>query len=634
MRKQINFVNRKNLRCLYRKVHFSWLLGSGLAFGDWGMSLSAAEIPQMDTQRDFSANKIEQLNDFDLGSRKFYIQPNILSQLPNLPNPVPPKPEEEEIPLPRPVPETPLEVTPPSESETEPFSDISGTVTVGEFDFLGNTAFSDQELQEAVADFTGEPITFSQLLQVEEIIRNKYTEGCRASDEELPCYINSGAVIAAEQVIDPENATITVNVMEGELENIEIRGARGLNESYIRSRLRGGISQPLERNELLERLQLLQLDPLISNISAELSPGSRPNKSTLQINLVEADPFFVELFTDNGRAPSVGSWRRGASISENNLLGFGDRLFFQYANTEGSDAFDLAYAAPLNASNTTFNIAGGITDTEVIEEPFDQANIEGDSFNVEIGLRQPILRTPTKELALGISATLQESSTEAMGESIALSPGADENGETRISALRFNQEYTNRNLQQVFALRSQFSIGLDAFDSTVNDDFEAEPDSRFFAWRGQGQYVRRLSRDTLLVFRSDLQLATTTLVPLEQFSVGGLQSVRGYRQDALLTDNGFFTSAEVRLPLLRAESVEGVLQITPFVDLGVGFNNDPDNNPNPEEQVLVGLGAGLQWQMRNVSARIDYGIPLVDVDSDGDTLQEDGIYFSLNISPF
>ncbi len=65
----------------------------------------------------------------------------------------------------------------------------------------------------------------------------------------------------------------------------------------------------------------------------------------------------------------------------------------------------------------------------------------------------------------------------------------------------------------MFAVRSQFNLGIGAFDATVNAD--PLPDSRFFAWRGQGQYVRRLDQNSLLVLRSDLQLAATNLVPLE-----------------------------------------------------------------------------------------------------------------------
>nr|WP_256498713.1 BamA/TamA family outer membrane protein [Chroococcidiopsis sp. CCNUC1] len=168
------------------------------------------------------------------------------------------------------------------------------------------------------------------------------------------------------------------------------------------------------------------------------------------------------------------------------------------------------------------------------------------------------------------------------------------------------------------------------FDATINSD---PPDSRFFSWRGQGQYVRQLAPDMLFVLRSDLQFASETLVPLEQIGIGGFQSVRGYRQDQLLTDNGLFTSAEVRFPVLRAKDIEGVLQVVPFVDFGLGWNGS--DNPDPDPNSLVGVGLGLQWQMGDrLNARLDYGIPLTDVDSRNRTWQENGWYFSVNYSPF
>ena len=109
--------------------------------------------------------------------------------------------------------------------------------------------------------------------------------------------------------------------------------------------------------------------------------------------------------------------------------------------------------------------------------------------------------------------------------------------------------------------------------------------------------------------------------------------MRGYRQDALLTDNGFFTSAEVRFPVYRTATRESSLSISPFIDLGVGWNDDSDNNP--EDNTLLGLGLGLQWQTgEKFSARIDYGIPLLDVEDTDNTLQENGVYFSINYSPF
>jgi hemolysin activation/secretion protein len=52
-------------------------------------------------------------------------------------------------------------------------------------------------------------------------------------------------------------------------------------------------------------------------------------------------------------------------------------------------------------------------------------------------------------------------------------------------------------------------------------------------------------------------------------------------------------------------------------------------------EITLGLGLGLQWQMGDkLNARFDYGIPLTDVQDSDNTLQEDGVYFSVNYSPF
>jgi hemolysin activation/secretion protein len=182
----------------------------------------------------------------------------------------------------------------------------------------------------------------------------------------------------------------------------------------------------------------------------------------------------------------------------------------------------------------------------------------------------------------------------------------------------------------VIALRSQFSLGLDAFDATVN---ESSPDSRFVAWRGQGQWVRQLAPDTLVLVRSDLQFADRPLVALEQFSLGGIDSVRGYRQDTLLTDNGLLFSAEARLPILRVRRIDSLLQLTPFVDVGTAWNRS--GRPDPDPGTLAGIGLGLRWQTRDrLTARLEWGIPLVSIESSKRSWQENGVYFSIVFNPF
>jgi len=208
------------------------------------------------------------------------------------------------------------------------------------------------------------------------------------------------------------------------------------------------------------------------------------------------------------------------------------------------------------------------------------------------------------------------------------------NGETKISAIRFFQDWTKRTRKDVLALRSQLSAGVDIFDATVN---EGAPDGEFVSWRGQVQWLRQLksSSNINLLVRSDVQLSTDDLVPLERFSLGGVESVRGYRQDALLGDSGIFTSAEVRIPFYRWSNGQSNLSAIPFVDFGTTWSNSDEIDDGQEEDTVVSLGAGLQLNLSDLlRARLDYGIPLVEVSDSNDTLQENGIYFSFEYFPF
>ncbi|MFM7406776.1 MAG: ShlB/FhaC/HecB family hemolysin secretion/activation protein [Cuspidothrix sp.] len=337
------------------------------------------------------------------------------------------------------------------------------------------------------------------------------------------------------------------------------------------------------------------------------------------------------IFTDNDISSSVGNFRRGIKINEGNLLGIGDGLELSYTNSDGSNAFDASYTLPVNATNGTVELRGGITNTNVIEKPFNRLDITGESHTYQLTYRQPIVSKPNQELALGLTFSRQESQTSLLNEGFPLSPGANNQGETSVSSWRFFQEYVQRSPRQVLALRSQFSLGTDIFGATVNNN---APDSRFFFWRGQGQYVRLLAPETLLILRSDLQVSSDPLLSLEQMGIGGFKSVRGYRQDILLTDNGVIASAELRFPIVRFPQINSVLQIAPFIDFGLGWN-DSKVNANVQSNSLLGTGLGLIWQMSDrLNARLDYSIPLIDVKSNNQTLQDQGVYFTFNYSLF
>ena len=437
--------------------------------------------------------------------------------------------------------------------------------------------------------------------------------------------------------MDPEEAVVNIQVIEGGVDEIVVTGTKRLEPSYVSRRLKRAASAPLNQNKLLEALQLLQLDPLIETISADLSAGTRPESGILTVDVQEAKSFEAEFFADNYRSPSVGTFRRGVTLSQGNVSGEGDRLSVSYANTNGSNALDLNFEYPVNAQNGTVAVGVGGSLTEIIELPDTIPDFTGNNLYIDLTYRQPIIRKPSQELALGITASHQTSQTLFDGEGLANFPeGANENGRTRVSALRFFQDWTKRNPRDVIALRSQFNLGLDVLGATSNADrtdsldTTNRPDGRFFSWTGQAQYVRRLARDTLLIGRTNLQFSPENLLSEEEFSLGGYRTVRGFRQNLLQTDNGFSASVEARIPIFRAKSVDGLLQVAPFFDVGVAWNTVEGDTPDPN--TLAGVGVGLQWQMwqDRLTARFDWGIPLVDIEGEKRSLQEQGLYFSIS----
>ena len=534
---------------------------------------------------------------------------------------IPPKSSTQTNQLNTPLLPSPEELLNPSRPQNSENSDpilpkgVPGTITVERFEVEGSTVFSAEKLAEVLKPFTKRPLSFAELIQVRSAITKLYIDNG---------YSTSGALIPPQTMND---GVVKIKVVEGGLESINVTGVKRLNSSYVRRRIARASKKPVNVPRLLESLKVLQLDPLVKNLSAELVAGSRPGRNRLDVKVTEGDTFGTQFTLDNGRSPSVGSFRRRAQLNQGNLLGWGDALSIGYTNTSGSNAIDLSYAVPVNARNGTVSFAYSNTSSNVIEDPFNELDIISNSRYYELTFRQPLVETPTRKFSLGLTASRSESKTSLLDTPFPLSAGADEDGRTRISALRFFQEWTQRDTSHVFALRSQFNLGIGALNASINSD---APDSRFFSWRGQGQWIRLLAPDTMLVVRGDVQLSDGSLVPTEQFSLGGLGSVRGYRQDFLLADNGALFSTELRFPILKESKT--LLQVVPFVDLGTTWNS---GSPTPENNTLASVGLGLQLVQGNLfTIRLDWGIPLIGVDSDKRTLQENGLYLSITSQPF
>jgi len=505
----------------------------------------------------------------------------------------------------------------PSGAENDSVLASKVTNKIQQIKVLGNTVFSKLKLEAIIQPFIGRQLRFEELLAIRTAITDLYTQNG---------YTTSGAFLPPQDI---SGGIITIQVVEGEIEHVEIHGLKRLKAEYVRSRINLAAKKPINLRRLEKALQLLQIDPLFTSVQAELKSGTTPGRSILSLTLKEAPAVKWDFTLENKDSPSIGSILGSTSLSYQNILGLGDRFLATIGYTAGSNNYDLSYSIPVTVQDgtVTFHYMDG--NSRIIEQPFSPLDILGNTETFSIGFRQPLVHTNNNEFALSLTADRRESQTFLLNNiPFSFSIGPD-NGKSKVTVLRFSQDWISRNPYRILSARSQFSWGLDALDATVNN---TGVDGRFFSWLGQLQWVQSLGKDIVGVVRIASQLTPDSLLPLEQFSIGGVDTLRGYRQNQFVADNGFTASAEMRFPLINQPHGFGTMQISPFVDVGKVWNN---NTIQVDDQVFASAGLGLRWQYtKKFSGRLDWGIPLTPIKKEGDSLQDNGIYFSLNYQLF
>ena len=213
-----------------------------------------------------------------------------------------------------------------------------GSIVLKHFDVVGNRTLPDSEIDALLKPYLFRPISFAELFTIQQKITQLFI---------ARGYLTSGAYIPPQTITD---RTVKIQIIEGRIEDIKIYGLKHLRPEYVRSRIKMETEPPLNRDKLLNALQLLQLNPRIDSISAELSPGIDPGESLLEIEIEEANAFNAELTFNNYQAVSVGSQSRELILSDDNVLGFGDRFAVNYINTPSSNSLaGLSYTFPLSA---------------------------------------------------------------------------------------------------------------------------------------------------------------------------------------------------------------------------------------------------------------------------------------------
>ena len=515
-----------------------------------------------------------------------------------------------EVPSPATAPAKPPPAAPDAGQRLLPGANIR------EIRLQGNRAIDDAELRKIADAYRGRWVSVLELHELRQKLSLLYLE---------KGYVNSGAIIPDQEITD---GVLRIQLIEGTLNAIRIIGNDHLSQSYLRERIALGAGPPLNLYRLGVRLQLLQSHPVIRSLNSELKPGARPGEATLDVVVRERDPHRLIFDMGNARSPSVGEVTFGGEFNHLSLTGHGDRLAFRMEGGAGLTDFTLSYSLPLNARDTTLGVQSARDSNTVVSEPFQDLDIEGERNSGVLSISHPLILSLDRQFLLSGGLEVEETKTTLGGEPFSFSPWAVD-GRAKVALLYFGQDWIMRDPRQVLALRSTFKLGIDAFGSTR---YDPGPDSRFFSWLGQAQWARRCKGGNQLILRGDLQLSADPLMTMEQYALGGLNSVRGYRTNELVRDNAFFASAEYRYSLDEALGSDQSgnapgLSLALFTDFGHGWNRE---GPSLGVHSIYSVGLGLVWDPApEMHAELYWGLPLREVENLGRSLQDDGIHFRM-----
>jgi len=449
-------------------------------------------------------------------------------------------------------------------------------VLVHEVRIAGNSALGAAELEAIAAPYENRELSFADLARLRDALTRAYVDRG---------FVTSGAVLPDQAIRD---GIVEFHIVEGSLERIEVKSDGNLRASYVRARLERGGEGPVNVFDLEERLQLLQRDRRFERVNAQLVPAETRGRSILYVSVEEATQFRVGGDFNNYRNPTIGSLGGQVSASLDNVLGIGDRLFTRYEGSEGLDQVEIVASVPITRYDTLLSFRYQGSWADVIDDNFNTLDFETESETFGIELRQPLYQSLSSSVEAFVRGERRRAKSRFFGTGLPV-PGAD-NGKTDVSVVRFGVEVLHTTREQVLSGRGLLSWGIDALDSTTNSG--NTPDSRFVTALLQLQWARRLPwLGAEFVARYNMQVSNDPLLTLEQFSIGGRYTVRGYRENQLVRDNGLVGSAELRLPVYQRVEPSIRVDLVPFFDAGHSWST---KHKEIGQQTLMSVGIGTR----------------------------------------
>jgi hemolysin activation/secretion protein len=472
----------------------------------------------------------------------------------------------------------------------------------------------------------------------QEIVR-KYKGKClgigeieRLIGEIVNTYIARGyiSVRAYVQPQDLANGKLRILVIEGSVESININHNESLNNDNINLStafpwIEGRILNIRDIEQGLD-----QINRLSSNSATmRIEPGKKAGGSRIVIENIPSYRLHLNTSVDNYGSSSTGERQGSAFISIDNPLNLNDLFTYSHTRTLNTDFASqhsmvnaISYSIPFGY--TTLSLSHSRSDyAATIHAAGGDLLSEGDTKNTSLSMEYVAYRDTTDRLSF--DAAMGSKGTNSYLEKQYLNVSS-----RKLSTFTLGTAWNSIFLGGGITMTLNHVWGMKWFDALEDPDYlpETSPHAQFRKWTYGVNWMKPFQigeKSGLYSVSLNGQYGTDVLYGSEQFSIGGLYSVRGSRNSSIAGDTGFYVRNDIAFP--NTFSIDGKnCRIKPSIGFDFGEIRD---RYGEQGGFMSGLNGGINIAYSAITFDLSVSRSL----SKPDTLKDEStlVFAKLNI---
>ena len=489
-------------------------------------------------------------------------------------------------------------------------------VFVNSIEVAPSSVLSQEEVNQIIQPIVGKNVFISDIQNVIDQLNNLYAE---------KGFVTAKAFLPEQTV---ENGHIYIELIESKVGNVSVEQNKWTRTKYITDRVE---QKPGELFDIVElEKDILDFNRYNEgvNLTANLTAGTQPGTTDIQLTAHENIPFHVVGIMDNAGRYQTGRLRGGAMIYADSLFHNRDRLSLGSYFSGGAISPFADYNFPINKKDGRIGFMYSSTFAKIKWGPLEPLDLKSKSYIYSLYYSQPLVRKPGFELKSYAGFNYKRARTSILDDWMDL--GVDEITSADVA---FNIRKDTKH--GIWYANQGVSLAVPIFDSQ----------SSYVKINGGAIRLHDFSHGVIGQLKANYQVIPNNKhIPyLDQFQTGGLATVRGYSEGILMGKNGYYTSAELMFPLMPREitsprSGEKVPFVGKYVK-GAVFADHAGVFPNTSEDIyggsyfLMSLGMGLRVQLPgDLSARLYWGYPLINNAYEADR-KYGRFHFELTLEP-